>query len=54
MIGLLAVYILNVYWGKGSNDLYAQQWFVANREYFLENYAHIGITTADKKETMIM
>lgn len=55
MVALLIIYLLNCYYGKTKNDILAQQWFVSNKEFFIENYAHIGIGSAEKaKESLIL
>lgn len=42
MMGFLGFYILACMIGKSQNDSLATRWFIANREYFIKNYAHIG------------
>lgn len=42
MMGFLGFYILACMVGKSQNDSLATRWFIANREYFIKNYAHIG------------
>jgi hypothetical protein len=45
MVALLVIYLLNCYYGKTNNDVLAQKWMASNREFYIENYAHIGIGT---------
>ncbi len=54
MVILLGIYLLNCYYGKSNNDVFAQKWFVSNKEFFMDNYAHVGIGTADNKESLIL
>jgi len=56
MMSLLFFYIAYCYYGKKTNDKFAETWFITNKAFFLENYAHIGITHADDntKNSMIL
>lgn len=42
MIGLIIIFILNTIYGVKANRNLANKWFMKNRTFFEENYAHLG------------
>jgi hypothetical protein len=43
LMGLFViVFLVNCYIGKTNNENLAKKWYVANRNFFEENYAHLG------------
>lgn len=43
MVVFVIVFILNCWRGKTSNEGIANRWYEANKKFFEENYAHIGM-----------
>lgn len=46
MIGFLIIYIFVCLTGKYANDRIASGWLGKNRQFFIDNYAHIGMGTS--------
>jgi len=43
LMGLFVIiFIVNCYIGKTKNENLAKKWYVANKNFFEENYAHLG------------
>ncbi len=47
MMFFLLGFIYNCFCGKNANDKYALAWYNANKQYFEERYAELGIKTGD-------
>ena len=45
MIAFLLIFILNCFIGKRSNDKLCEKWYHTNKNFFEDNYAHIGVNT---------
>lgn len=42
MGSFVILFIINCYIGKSKNENLAKKWYVANKYFFEENYAHLG------------
>jgi hypothetical protein len=45
MASFLILFIFNFFLGKSRNKSVANTWYNSNKEFFEENYAHVGTTT---------
>jgi hypothetical protein len=42
MFVFVTLFVLNCYLGKSKNESYAQRWYLSNREFIEDSYAHLG------------
>lgn len=50
MMVFLLGFLYNCFCGKNANDKYALAWYNANKQYFEERYAELGIKNSDEEE----
>ena len=50
MIVFLFGFVYNCFCGKNANDKYALAWYNANKQYFEERYAELGINNSDEEQ----
>lgn len=52
MMVFLLGFLYNCFCGKNANDKYALAWYNANKQYFEERYAELGINNSEEGETI--
>lgn len=54
MMVMVVAFILTCFSGKSTNEALANKWFSNNREFFINNYAHIGTETQYNIDTPML
>lgn len=54
MMGFVLIFLVTCFSGKSSNDSLATKWYISNKAFFVENYAHIGTDTQYNIESPLL